>query len=293
MTAIRAFTERSLLGILAFAGCMAASAQEPKLIFVFEKDTMSPVAKLTDEGISALDRLPPEEQQQYVARYFTPGLPYRFYGQKGARGTAKAAGPPINAGCISYLGKVDTGFPNEQAGVLTNYPLGPQGTGRSTTPNREQIAEAQRLARGFLLKKGVPAAHIAKILRLVNDDGSSMPQIIWALPAHGKTAAMLVASYRFDDYASDNASDSHLYSLTMIAEAGPSRRYTPVYVDYIETANEAEVETNAFVTAFDLDGDGQDEVILNSSGYESFQYQIIVKRHGKWEKRVTGGGAGC
>ena len=150
-----------------------------------------------------------------------------------------------------------------------------------------------------------PAGGVAPELADQALAGSGSPsdvrkQPAYALPAHGRTPAIIVSSYSWDSvnaaYALGQQPDPDKpfvgFALTLILEADGARRYHASHVIFQRADSESTMSYFDFFTAADLDGDGRDEIILKGSGYEWWWYEIFGKRKSRWKSLASGGGGG-
>lgn len=175
----------------------------------------------------------------------------------------------------------------ETQGIATNYPLRPSPAYEVPVP--AAYGTMNTIIANILRRNGVHPAYRERML-LRPSKGRNALEGFAAVPVRGGANPLLIASVSVEDNDSGPS-----YSLTVIAEADKTGKYRLAYEDFNigSGGGEAGMYADTFHYNADLDGDGIDELILSSRGYEWGSYFVIQKVAGKWSKTVHGASYGC
>jgi hypothetical protein len=242
-----------------------------------------------------------DEEDRWFAPWFAAGRSYHYLGSDGARGTGTTLGPYADGGWnLAASVKLDPDEEKNSDGLLTNFPLRTRPGAFASPASTRQVQLCHRIARGVLLRHGVAANLAKKALAGVGNPFGNIQPVVYALPAHDRTPATIVSSFSWnnsDDAIANGQQPSQDvpfagFTLTLILEADSAQRYHTSHVIFQRADSESAMSYYHFFAAADIDGDGQDEIILAGSGYEWWWYEVFGKRKESWKSLAYGGGGG-
>jgi hypothetical protein len=267
-----------------------ARASAPTLIFkVFKTESggyMEPIVALDRGQYKDPFDVEPDDEK-FNSLYFRPGQSYRLlYGGAGGAGTAKVE-KPTERGC-SQWGAADVSLQssiNIERTVATNSNSLGRKPATRRAPTEAERKRALTIARKVFRQNRVAASLLQKVeiekLLATDLDGDGHLELIGnfkigpnpedGIPTPDHTLLLLLEPQR-QNYRIGLARYYHIKVKNM-QEAGPHSD------DYLEQ--------------LDLDGDGTDEVIIETHYWEGWNYSIFKKRRGHWRRIYQGAGGGC
>ncbi|NVE01521.1 hypothetical protein [Massilia sp. BJB1822] len=256
-------------------------AGEPHLLFARQGELIAPLAMLSKGGISDF---PSSEREE---RYYRPGRLYYAYAA-GVQGKVVVSGKK-EVGCSSNTAHIREVTPISGDAIVSNAAL-PQASVSQAAylPDAAQDSQVRALAGTLLRQHKVPARHIDAALKEWPGENQGL-QNFAAVPGANGQAPALVANLMFEGGSDVNADVS--FALSLIAEAQPAGGYAVTYSSFSE--GETSTSRYAFLGSADLDGDGQQEIVLTGYGYEWWWYEVLRKSRGTWVRKAKASGGGC
>ncbi len=289
---------RCLLPALLFATAWTDTlAAEANTILVYGHGEAAPLAQVAQKRIGDIpnDDPPDDGASKNVAKWDTPGQRYHYIGRDNARGIGTVT-KPVNEdlGCSSNAAGVEIEVNTDSVGLLSTDPLPEDQGHRIQGASPAQRVVLQHMARPLLMRRGVPPA-IVSWMTAHPVEGS------FAIPAHGATPTRIIGSFEWDSTTAAMRTKRrrpldapfNQYTLTLILQADARSQYHISKIWFNHARSEDSRSSYDFHTAADLDGDGNDEIIMIKGGYEWYQYEVFGQRHKKWLSLATGGGGGC
>ncbi|KRA17787.1 hypothetical protein ASD69_14085 [Lysobacter sp. Root604] len=274
---------------------------EPRLIFAYDGEVLSPLATLTERGLqdgpySAADGGLPVGDPRRAPAYFRPGRVYHYY-----RGGA-------DAGLLRVLGKTEPSCESDVAlvqrvgadgaqpllaGIATNFALRPSAKAAIAEPDAGERQLLERLLREALSKQGLSKRKTDAALDPARDAAGSGPQYAAAL-WQARGPRVLIASVRAYFSEEEDRDDTHAQAYALlIVELDRNGKHRVVHRE-AEVGEGGESSHSArYLDHLDLDGDGRNELIFMQYGYESWGYQVWRRGKSEWKAVANGGGGGC
>jgi hypothetical protein len=109
---------------------------------------------------------------------------------------------------------------------------------------------------------------------------------VTALQVHAREAPTLMAAARDD---TDERYLAAFVILTPLADGS----YRTGYVDISAATSMDSTRSTSFISSADFDGDGLDEIILQSDGYESGAVLVLARRGAAWQVVARADQGGC
>ncbi|MGW8394356.1 hypothetical protein [Pseudoduganella sp. HUAS MS19] len=275
------------------APTVTRAPNEEKMLFAVDGEGMSAVARFADgkwHGYSASNGANEEERkndQKFAGRYFALGRAYNFYARGGVDGMVLAAGRQ-EMGCSSMAANYKRVGARlaVRSGLAANFALTEQPAGQELSVADAQKRSVLDVAGAMLKAQGVPAAAIARLLRA--PAGNERGLLITAVPAPGQSSPALVASSSYS-----NPESGQGYSFLLVMEADRGGKYGATHRYFKKMQTEEDAGSYSLLAYVDTDGDGQQELLLAYSGYESWRYEMLQRNGKGWNKLFEGGDGGC
>lgn len=288
-------------GVIASASC-AAPAQRPgaaadgytvrlfpgeeQALFVKDGAIMAPLAIVTGGRIESFDPDGTAPSPAAARNYLAAGRTYYLY-SAGSTGKAMTLGEK-DAGCGMRAGGIKAVLGPDANGVLSNFPLGPQhAAARAPTDDERKLITT--MAKQLLRRRNIPPHYIARMLDS-QAQGVQRQQSLAVLPLPGNPAPLLFASYALN-WALDSRRGS--VTLSFIAEPNQTGTYLVTWRDFDQTEGESSGNTRKFLASADLNGDGQDELVLSATGNEKWWYEVLSRVSGTWTIAASSAAGGC
>ena len=223
------------------------------------------------------------DRDRFNAAYYSPGQSYRMLAGGGEAGRATVL-KPTSMGCQEW-GSADVRMQstfNIEKALATNS--GSLGRRRklSRAPNNREREAALKVARTIFRQNRVPSSLIR---------GAAADNLV-ATDLGNDGHAELVGNFRIGVSRDAGIPD---YTLLLVLEPEGKAyrvalaRYYRIKDKYRQTG----VQSEDFLGQLDLDGDGTDELIVETQYWEAWTYYIYKKQRGAWRRVYQGGGSGC
>ena len=275
---------------------VSRDAGEPRLIFAYDGQVLSPLATLDDNGLqdgpyTAGDDSLPVGDPRRAAAYFRSGRVYHYY-----RGG-------VSAGMLRVLSKTEPSCESDVAlaqrvgddaalgvGIAANFPLQPIATAPEPAPDAAERRLLERLLRDALRAKGLSRAKIDEVLTQAR--GSESPDLqLAAARLQAPGPRLLIATLRA--YLTDDRDVDMGAHAMLIVEPDGKGGHRVAYRDVAYSPSGESSSSSRYLDYIDLDGDGRSELIFVGYGYESWRYQVWRRGDKEWTPVAAGGGGGC
>jgi hypothetical protein len=277
--------------------CLAQSAlaEQAMVVFAVEGRTMQPIVMVVRNdlnhetrfmqppaGFDDIDKPHDAASAAFAKRYYAKGRTYRMLYGGAAYGFAQVQSQQMT-GCISLAAKVTTSKPlpdGISALAIGSFPGAPRALKRRDMTDAEEKT-LFALAQQVYATKGVPSA------------------LMKGVDIAGDTATDLDNDGKIDLIATFIAQDEKhpfIHRLFLVASPDDLGGARVEYAWYYrgERANDADQELFTFVDHLDFDGDGTDELIVQTRGYETTEFVILQRdRFRNWNVVYSGGESGC
>ncbi|NUO77882.1 MAG: hypothetical protein HOQ32_17955 [Lysobacter sp.] len=275
------------------------AAAEPRLIFAFDGEVLSPMAvlegsELKDGPYNPGDESLPVGDPRRVPTYFQPGRVYHYY----------HAG--VDAGLLRVLAKTEPSCESDVAlarrvganggktsgvGIAANFPLRPIAKSAEPAPDAAERRLLERLLRETLRTKGVSPAKADAFLAKARDPESPGLDLGAArLRAAGPRVLIATLSATLADDNDETQSDAFAM---LIVEPDGKGGHRVAYRDVAVGGGGESSYSRRYLDHLDLDGDGRSELIFIGYGYETWRYQVWRRGEREWTQVAWGGGGGC
>ena len=274
---------------LALAACdapPAASAQQNArgVLFAVQRGengqgVLEPVAVMVRDGFMMPMHEPSDSvAAAFNARWLPEGRAYPVL-SRGERIGSVTVGPSEAGGCFGVTARGTLAL-QRPAGEEWEGLAGSGLPEQADAPWLRAVSAAEkrdldRMAAALFSAHGIDVA------------GRTGDTLAAALVGHPNARPVLVASY----WLQAASPVTRRAALLVIAEDGQAG-YRPAYAWFHEGV-EASVETRTLVDAADLDGDGQPELVVRTTYYESWDFTIFRRTEHGWMPVYRGGGGGC
>lgn len=275
---------------------------EPRLIFAYDGQLLSPLAELSEGGLqdgpyTAGDDSLPVGDPRRVPAYFRPGRVYHYY----RRG--------IDAGLLRVLGKTEPSCESDVAlaqrvgaaddtppgaGIVANFPLRPLTATAEAEPDAKERALLERLLRKELRGRGLPPAKVEAAMVAARAEAASGLQFAAARSQRQGPRVLIATLYAYLGGADDRSDDpqAEVYAM-LIVESDGKGGHRVAHRDAAVGEGGESSRSQSYLDHLDLDGDGRSELIFIGRGYESWRYQVWRRGEREWSVVASGGGGGC
>jgi hypothetical protein len=212
----------------------------------------------------------------FAREYYRPGRAYPVYsgGERVATAVVVGVEEPVCTGLPARA--MLTGGGSLRRGLATDEPVElRRSTGRPATD--AEIGSVRPLVAELWRARDLPEALTTGV--------EPLSTLTFAVPGGPR---VLAATYRVDlDPELGNAA-----SLLLIAEDRHGV-YRPAFEWFHRSEGEVDVVVAELLDVLDLGRDGDPDLVIRSTYYESWDYRILSRTAGAWAERYRGGGGGC
>lgn len=170
--------------------------------------------------------------------------------------------------------------PDEQAanGIAANYPI---GGARPAAPDPDGYATLAELTSVALRDAGIPDKEIIRALAQMRNENLGLQTAV-AIQQRGNGRPLLLASVGGVG-AVDGGAGNDTFALLLIAEADAAGKYSAVYAQLRRAWRQSDaVYASAFLANADVDGDGQDEILVMNYTAKTSGFQLLQRTSGGW-----------
>lgn len=274
------------------------AADEPRLIFAYDGELLSPMAVLDATGLadgpySAGDDSLPVGDPRRAPAYFRPGRVYHYYHAGAEAGLLRVLGKtePSCESDMALARRVD-GRASPGVGIAANFPLRPIATAAEPAPNAAERKLLEKLLLEALRSRGASPEQADQALAQARDPESPGLELAsMRLRASGPRVliATLVA-YMVSE--GSQYVDLQAYAMLVVELDGKGGHRTALRDAQFGSSGESSYSSR-YLDHLDLDGDGANELIFVGHGYESWRYQVWRRGPRVWMPVASGGGGGC
>jgi len=263
-----------------------ARAGNDQLVFIITGGKPHPLLKISGSEIQNFSLAPPRvagEEDASGGERVPRGRPLHLYSQGQALGAVRAGRTVVanNSGCgdPDYVEPAADAVGVPDTGIAATRPL----RASTVAPRAPTAAERERLLQmaEVLLRKHGSAPALRR--RLLAAAHVAVVQV-----RAGRPPALL--AWMNEDR------DEQTHALFFIAEADAAGAYAPTYVDLQDggdSASESAVYGSGYLEHADLDGDGDAEIVITRSAYETSSYEVLRKTGKTWSSVAGAFAGGC